>query len=890
MTDFIRTFDTLSAADLPLVGGKGANLGELTRAGFTVPPGFCITTHAFERFMAEAGADVVAALDGLTADDLAAVRRAGQEIRARLARVPLPEEVAGAVIEAWQRIGPELAYAVRSSATAEDLPHASFAGQHDTYLNVRGEDALLESVRACFISLFTDRAILYRIQNGFDHRRVALAVVVQRMVQSEVSGILFTADPVSGHRHIVAIDASFGLGEALVSGIVSADLFHVDKRTGTVIKRQISEKTVAILPRDEGGTAQVALEGEARTRPALTDAQAEALARLGARIEAHFGRPQDVEWALAAGTIYVLQSRPITSLFPLPEPLPEDDSVHVYASISHVEVMTDPMPPLSLSLWRVFLPVGHGGGRLESRFVAHAGGRLFGDVTLPLRHPVGRRIILNFMKQGNPLAAKMLAALSERPGLLAGGERANFLPFLRMVLPYAPRVLRHLLLARPEGAPQAALARIQAHVAAVRARLDAAPDLRARVDVMMETLQTVFQLVLSWLPQMVAGLASMVLLNALMKGRAAPEDLTALGRGLVGNIETEVNLAVGDLADLVRADAELLAVLSQREVDARTRLQQAAALPGGAAFMRAWADFMAVFGARGPAEIDLSRPRWAEDPSSVLQMVLNATLTGTPGAHRAHYAQLAAEADAATVRVVAAARQGWWGVLRGPLVRRLIRVSRALTPLRGHHKFLMVHMMALIKPVLVEVGAALAAGDRLDVAEDVWFLTVPEMLAALDGDGRDLRGLVAARRADFAHFHTLTPPHVITSEGEIPAARLEGENAPEGALIGNPVSGGVVEGPAKVVLDPAETVLEPGEILVAPFTDPGWTPLFVNAAGLVTEVGGLMTHGSVVAREYGIPAVVGVVGATQRIRTGQRIRVNGDAGTVALLDGAEDEG
>ncbi len=391
----VLAFTEICADDIAYVGGKGANLGELTGAGFNVPPGFCVTTAAFEQFMGACpnAPELYTLLESLPAGDVAATRQVSQLVREELQRVPMPLTVSKAILAAWQAAGSEYAYAVRSSATAEDLPDASFAGQQDTYLNVRGEHAILEQIRNCWISLFTERAVLYRLQNGFDHRAVALSVVVQRMVEPDVSGIMFTADPVSGHRQIVSIDASFGLGEALVGGLVSADLYQVDKRQLRLVKRQISPKQLAIRARSEGGVEQVALDAEQRMRPALTDAQAMELARLGSRIEAHYGQPQDIEWAWQQGEFYVLQARPITSLFPLPEPVPDDSALHVYMSFSHLQVMTDPMPPLSLSVWRLLFPAGRPRGAMENPEVCTAGGRLYIDVSSALRHPLLKRMV-----------------------------------------------------------------------------------------------------------------------------------------------------------------------------------------------------------------------------------------------------------------------------------------------------------------------------------------------------------------------------------------------------------------------------------------------------------------------------------------------------------------
>lgn len=880
MTPLTLAFETISAADLPKVGGKGANLGELTRAGFNVPPGFCVTTRAFTCFMEGAKQDVYALLANLRADDLEGLRRVGGAVRACLDEVPLPAEVEGAVVNAWHTLGDGYAYAVRSSATAEDLPHASFAGQQDTYLNVRGKDALLASVKRCFISLFTDRAILYRIQNGFDHREVALSAVVQCMVQSDVAGILFTADPVTGNRNILSVDASFGLGEALVSGVVSADLYKVDKRTRGIIHRQVGEKGIAIRSLAEGGTEQVALAESERARPALTDLQVLELATLGSRIEAHYGGPQDVEWALAEDTFYITQARPITSLYPLPLPKPEDDALHVYFSFSHFQVMTDAMPPLALSLFRVAVPVGHADGGLESRRVHTAGGRLYFDLAPILRHPLGRRVFLRAFRNADQLAAGALAELAERPGLQARGERFRPLSLLPTARPYIFKTLHMLFRGGPEGVTDQTLRFMDSYLGAVKTRLDEEIDVRGKLGLAVSELRHAFTPIFTWVPYWVAGEVAAALLKVLMRNH----DLTALGRGLTGNVTTEMNLAVGDLADAACASGVLRAHLSQTAVAAQTRLADATDLLGGKSFLQAWNVFINTYGARGPSEIDLSRPRWSEDPSSLLQMVVNTTGQSEPGAHRTHYQKLVVENRAAATAVGEVAYQGWFGWARAPLVRRFLRVSRNLTPLREHHKFFIVRLFALIKPVLLEAGKHLQAEGRLESEIDIWFLTLPEVFEVFDKPEKEVRALIKERRGTFKHDQTLSPPRVMTSDGEVPVVKLDGEGVPEGALVGSPVSAGVVEGTAKVVLDPGMEALEPGEILVASFTDPGWTPLFVNAAGLITEVGGLMTHGSVVAREFGIPAVVGVVDATKKIETGQLVRVHGDAGYVELLD------
>jgi pyruvate,water dikinase len=343
-----------------------------------------------------------------------------------------------------------------------------------------------------------------------------------------------------------------------------------------------------------------------------------------------------------------------------------------------------------------------------------------------------------------------------------------------------------------------------------------------------------------------------------------------------------MGLRVGDLADNARRSPELVAHLQgQDTLDALDSLDEVA---GGPAFRAEWDRFISDYGMRGPAEVDITRPRWSDDPASLLQMVLGNLQQAEPGLHRRRHVRMTKEGWAAAGRLAEAAKHGPAGWLKATVVRRQTRVARNLAAVREHPKFLLVRIMALVRSALLEAGEILVAAKRMDAAEDIWFLDMGEAIQALEQPDEDLSLRIKARQADLRYFARLTPPRVMTSEGEIPTVRHQRDDLPPGALAGNPVSGGVVEGVAKVMLDPAQEQVLPGEILVAPFTDPGWTPLFVNAAGLVLEVGGLMTHGSVVAREYGIPAVVGVLDATRKIATGQRLRVSGDNGLVEILD------
>lgn len=884
MKAMILPFENIRAADLPLVGGKGANLGELMHAGFPIPAGFCVTTAAFAQFIAacpEANA-LYAQLDTVTTSDLDAARRVGQFVRETLLTVPMPPTIAADIHTAWQHIGTDEAYAVRSSATAEDLPDASFAGQQDSYLNVIGEEALLDAVRRCWVSLFTDRAILYRIQNGFPHREVQLAVVVQQMVMSETSGILFTADPLTGHRHTATIDASYGLGEALVSGLVSPDNYRVDKRDMTIIERQIADKQIAIYPEKAGGVRQVDLTHAQRTQTVLTDKQIIDLAQLGTRVEAHYGTPQDIEWAIVGEQLYLLQARPITLLYPIDSLQSPDDSLHIFFSMGHQQMMTGAMSPMGISSIRSLVPVGRAKGELESSLVRVSGGRLYADLTYALRHPLLRRVVFAVLSQFDALAPDMLRLAIARPEF----QRPHGLSFpiaqLRGALRIMGRVQYALWREDLTGFYRQANDALTDGIADLEQRLDQAPTSEAKLWAVLDTLHTFFEVPLFWIPRLIAGFLADRLVKRIAGKWVRPATLEAYTLGLPGNVVTEMNMAVGDLADSARQLPQLRALFAELGYDSGAWLAKAAKVEDSAPFFAAWEEFLALYGARGSAEIDIYTPRWYEEPLPLLQVIAS-YLQKEAGSHRRQHERLVEGREVAVKELITHAQRGINGRLRVRLLRRLIHVAHEGSVLREHHKFYVIQGFRVIKETIKQVAAQLTEQGQLTQPDDVWFLSWPELLALTKDERSDVGALVAKRRADLQQYAKLTPPAVLTSDGETPAVKYHVADAPEGALVGNPVSAGVVEGTVHVIHDPQTESLSPGEILVASFTDPGWTPLFINAGGLIMEVGGAMTHGSVVAREYGIPAIVGVRAATTELKTGQRVRVDGNRGVIEIL-------
>jgi pyruvate,water dikinase len=846
-----------------------------------------------------------AALDTLDGTHVEAARHSAETMRAALDTLPVPAEVADAVKESWRSLGVDDPLAVRSSATAEDLPGASFAGQQDTFLNVHGQAALLDAVRRCWISLFTDRAVLYRARSGFGHRGVALAVVVQKLVDPDVSGILFTADPVSGNRHIASIDAGFGLGEALVSGLIEADLYRVDRgeRLAVGAARNSAPRILLAKPGDKkfairsvpgGGTREEPLPESMRRARSLSDEQVLALVEVGERVEQLYkGVPQDVEWCIAGGKIFVVQARPITSLFPIPQSPEKDRGLRVFLSFGHVQMMLDAMPTFAIDVWRLFIPAGKDqlptlrDAPTLSTYLVSAASRIFVDATPLLRIRRARKAFVGGLTQMYPELGRAIKALTDRPEFAQGGGRSNPLALVRTALsivgPIFLRVPVNLLVGDADARARGFDKAVEAIPAAAAARIHGRASLSERVSQCLVEMNSVFGSLRPFLASLASGVFGHRILAWQARGawaRDVREEVDNLLRGLPGNVTTEMDLGVGDLTDLVRSHPQLAATLDGRPwPDLRRSLLEQ---DGGKEFVAAFGKFLDRYGDRTAGEVDISRPRWRDDPSLLLRVIAGG-LSGEPRAHRRQHRAQVEIANVAQTRLVAAARRGPLGVMRSWWIARLCRVARAGLGLREHPKFTVVRLMGIVRPEIIAAGEELARRGQIADSKQVWHLGAFELIDALGDPRLDLRSELAERADQFNRDKPRRPPIAISSDGEIPLLAESREGIPPDALPGTAASAGVAEGIARVITDPQHEVLEAGEILVAPFTDPGWTPLFVHAAGVVTEVGGLLTHGAVVAREYGIPAVVSVAGATEKIRTGQRIKVDGSGGFVEIL-------
>ena len=839
MGRYVLGFQEIDQTQVAVVGGKGAHLGELSRIeGIRVPAGFCVTTDAFRRILAEASIDdQLDRLSRLKPDDREVIRALSAEVRRTLEGIAIPDDLVAAITRALARLGEQAAYAVRSSATAEDLPTASFAGQQDTYLNVVGPAAILQHVSRCWASLFTERAVTYRLRNGFHQRKVHMAVVVQQMVFPQAAGILFTADPVTGNRKIASVEAVLGLGEALVSGLVNPDVYKV--RDGEVVAK-----------------------AQRQEQPALTDAQVVRLAQLGRRIEAHFGRPQDIEWCLADDDFQIVQSRPITTLFPIPAA--GDRENHVYVSVGHQQMMTDPIKPLGLAVWQMTAP----------RPMAEAGGRLFVDVTQGLASPASRDSMLRLLAKSDPLIGDALQILL---------DRGDFIPSLPDAAPgwVAPGG-GHASVETDPAIPAELIARSEASIAELKRdiqeksgaelldfiRADIQEPKRVQFD--PRNLQVIM-----------AGMEAAWWLNEKLQAWLGEKNVAdTLAQSAPHNVTSEMGLALLDVADVIRPHPEVVAFLER--VEDEGFLDELPSLAGGREARDAIRGWLDKYGMRGVGEIDITRPRWSERPSMLVPMLLGNIRNFEPGAAKRRFEQGLQEAANKEQEVLARLRVLPDGDQKAEETKRMIDRVRTFSGYREYPKYRMVSRYFVYKQALMKESERLVQAGVLRDKEDIFYLRFDEIEEVMRTHQVNDQ-LIRERKDAFASYQALTPPRVLTSEGEAVAGSYRRDDFPAGALVGLPVSAGTVEGRARVILDMAEADLEPGDILVTAYTDPSWTPLFVAIQGLVTEVGGLMTHGAVIAREYGLPAVVGVVHATRLIQDGQRIRVHGTDGYVEIL-------
>ena len=869
---YVLPFQKIDRSKLRLAGGKGANLGELSGIkNIRVPEGFCVTTEAYKKVI-ENNAELNNLLDELArfkAEERENISQVSARIRIVIESVSIPEDLAEEIAEYLTKFGKNDAFAVRSSATAEDLPTASFAGQQNTYLNIIGKEAILKHISKCWASLFTDRTVTYRIQNGFDHGKIRLAVVVQKMVFPQAAGILFTADPVTGNRKILSIDASFGLGEAMVSGLVNADSYKVCD--GKVTDKKISNKKLAIYALKDGGTQEQEIEPGMQNRQALTDEQILELARIGRQIEEHFGVPQDIEWCLADDTFFVVQTRPITTLYPIPEA--NDQENHVYVSVGHQQMMTDPMKPLGLSVWLLTT-------RAPMRV---AGGRLFIDVTSMLASPAGRETLVNVtLGKSDPLIKDALTTIikgnfikllpddKKEPAPGESNKAASPANY-KTLNDYDPSIVSDLI-----RSSQRSIEALKQNI-----QTKSGQDL---FDFILEDLQQLKKIAFD--PQsfgvLMTGINAAFWVNEKMNewlGEKNAADI--LSQSVPNNITSEMGLALLNVSDVIRPYPDVIYYLQHVKND--NFLRELVQFEGGQETQDAIYDYLSKYGMRCSGEIDITRTRWSEKPLTLVPVILSNIKNFEPDAGNRKFEQGRQEALKKEQELLDRLKQLPDGEQKAKETKRMIDLLRSLSGYREYPKYGFINRYFIYKQALLKQAEQLVQANVIHEKEDIYYLSFEELGEVVRTNKLDHQ-IISKRKDEYKLYEKLTPPRVITSDGEIITGKYNRKDLPAKAIAGMAVSSGIIEGRARVILNMEDADIEDGDILVTTFTDPSWTALFVSIKGLVTEVGGLMTHGAVIAREYGLPAVVGVENATKLIKDGQIIRVNGTNGYVEILD------
>jgi len=879
MSNYVLSFNDTDKTKLPLVGGKGLNLGELAAIdGVHVPDGFCVTTDAYKKIAAQIPTldAKIAELSLYKTEDIEQIRNTSKDIRQAIETVDIPADIVAAVQNQLKAIGEDTPFAIRSSATAEDLPTASFAGQHDSYLNIFGQKSILEHIRKCWASLFTDRAVIYRKQNGFEHKKVHLSVVVQKMIFPEAAGILFTADPISSNRKTVSIDAGFGLGEAMVSGTVNSDNYTV--HDGIITDKKVSQKKLAVYALPQGGTQEENIEEARQNMQVLTDEQILGLERIGRNIEANFGSPQDIEWCLAKGKISIVQTRPITTPFPLPKR--QCNKGRVYMSFGHQQMMTDALKPLGLSC------LSYSGGGNESLMVS-AGGRLFMDLSHDMAPPFWRSITVAAMGKVDPLIDSGLRKLAKRKTFmksLARGKR-----FLSMGSGYFSwDLIRQFIKIYRANDANTVPALIKKNEAIIKSAEEKFATLSG------EKLFTAADIELKELIKIIGspqgmgsvwtGTFAMNWVNKKAKkwlGEDGAGDV--LAQSVPNSIAGEMGLGLLDVSDVVRQYPAVMEYFKTAEPKGATAFfNDISSLDGGEAVSLAMHEYLAKHGVRCPGEIDITRPRWLEEPSMLAPLILSNIENFLPGAHAEIFAQGLKEAEEKQQDILNRLRATRGGKRKAGKMEKMIHRLRNFIGYREYPKYVMVWHYWIIKQALLREADKLVEVGIFRQKEDMFYLSFEELRETAHTKQFDYQTILE-RKEEYELHTKLTLPRLMTSEGEIISGEYKSGKAPDGALLGIAAASGTVEGRARVILRMEDANFAKGDILVTSFTDPSWTPAFVSINGLVAEVGGVMTHGSVVAREYGIPAVVGVENATKKIKDGQWIRINGTEGYVEIL-------
>ncbi len=868
---YTKLLQDVSKNDISRAGGKAANLGEMIKAGLPVPEGFVLLVSSYKNFIIANNINIAikGLLQALDYDDHQMLDETSEKIRRLIEQGEIPGDILGEIDRAYEQLGsPEVA--VRSSATAEDLPGTSFAGQHDTFLNVKGKEQLYRCVKKCWASFWNTRALLYRLKQGIDNTGLAHGVVVQKLIGAEKSGILFTANPINGRRDQMLLNASWGFGEAIVGGEVAPDQWVVDKKNHQVVQEKIATKEIMTV-RKEAGTEIADVPEELREQPTLDREEVLKLLELGEQAEAHSGGSQDLEWVSSESHLYLVQSRPVTTLYPMLKPEDTGQELRIYANFLLSKQAThEPLTPMGEDVWKkaiMNIIFNRKSSKMPAGWLKSAGGRLFIDVTELHRFERWWDKLKENPTDMDPVTTKTIVEVLERNKVeLTKQKKSLLIPGLRMLFKLNPRLLMFMLTSLPKVLYGAAFPAEKVvakaykhgrnHISFIKQKREGLQTREEKLKFIEQHIPTCFY----FAPLEIAYFmsASFTYIERARKLMSKYLDDTSL----LDKVEKAVPHCV-----TTEMGIELLQIAK--------KLDQAGEQP--APDHPEIKQFLDRYGHRSCQEVDLGAPRWKEDPGYVISLIESYM------DHKSYYdgienfyrdmeeAERAIEKITTQLKDKGARRDAW-------KVAKLLNKFRNVFGVRELPKYILTEAVSLFRETLMEIGAELQAEGRLGHKLDVFFVSLEDIKS-----GGKLQELVSQNREEYRKELQRNPvPRVITSTGETIYSSVEDKS--DGAYRGIPVSSGVGEGPVKVLNHPAEgNRLKQGDILVTTATNPGWTPLFLKISGLVMETGGPISHGSVVAREYGIPAVAGVTKATTRLKEGQIVRLNGETGSVEII-------
>ena len=905
---------TISAHILPLQsdraspavsGWKGSGLSQLVRLGFDVPPGFILTTFAYDQFVRQNSLveTLLRIMQGVDFDREGSLDETSKEISRLFEGGTIPAALSRDIIAAYRNLAQEHSnhlppVAVRSSATVEDIPGLALEALHDTFLNIAGEAQLLDAIRRCWASLWSTRALSYRVHNRISSDRIAMAVIVQAMFNAESSGVVFTANPATGHRNEIVVKASRGTGGAAVTTVVDPDEYIVDLAWKAIIRTKLGSKSSSVVSTPEGG-AKI-LELDHSQDQVLKEEEISAIAELAGRIADRLGEPQDIEWARSAGKYSFLQARPITGLYPLPKVYSGRGEVQVYANLNGIQGAPYPLTPLGIDVARELFGYCSALFRIRAPLtdlLPDAGGRLFMNLTVPLQSPRLRRLM-----QLSDVEADAQEILRELPlgGRFAPRPSPTLWQDPRMAISLLQMQVRYI---RALVSPNREFARVarqgNACIERIRKRASVATSLSETLSAMREGLTAVQRLNARIVPAaMPSHRLIPVIDNWLAEWLGEPHGAALeLLRGLPNDVMTAMDLELWHIVELIKSDPPSLEALNTAGIEALVKSFSRGKLP--TVLQEAVGRFLEHYGMTGTREIDIGAARWREDPTLVFETVKSylrhATSAKTPAeVFQAKKAEAGTRATTYFIRL-RNRRRGW---LRARLFSGALKRIRTLTGLRELPLYYMVSAINAYRKAFLKHAQELVARGMLENDEDIFYLPLDTLQALAQPSSQpvgaafedsvstpQVRETIKRNRADHVReMFRKRIPRVLLSTGEafydpVSAAKDQGDT-----ITGQAVSPGVVEGTVHVVLDPQSAHLEPGEILVCFSTNAAWTPLFFTAGGLVMEVDGMITHGSIVARECGIPAVAAITSATTTLRSGQRVSVDGSRGTVTVLE------